>query len=180
LQGYSLAFTHLAKHVVDLVTWIRSVSNTQRLGSRMSMELVSTLGKQLLLSDHVRLYRQVNGSFWAIAPGRSNDTDHPGLNPSTAYCCQTVGHGGLVGCVGVTGKDMRIADVKSSVAYDEGLDDVLVGHNVHCLHQALIVRSACKDNGQAVIVKVCNQAARVLQSAALSAASRTAALLCRL
>lgn len=157
MQGYSLAFTHLGRHVVNLVHWIRSVSNTQRLGSRMSMELVSTVGKELLQSDHVRLYRQVAGSFWAIAPGpsRSPDPSHPGLNPDTAYCCQTVGHGGIVGYVGLTGKDMRIADVKASVAYDENLDDVLVGHNVHCLHQAMIVRSACKDNTQAVLVKVC-------------------------
>lgn len=132
------------------------MSNTQRLGSRMSMELVSTLGKSLLQSDHVRLYRQVTDSFWAIAPGpsRSGNAAHPGLNPGTAYRCQTVGHGGLVGYVGLTGKDMRIADVNKCMAYDEGLDDVLVGHNVHCLHQALIVRSACKDNTQAVLVKV--------------------------
>lgn len=45
------------------------------------------------------------------------------------------------------------AAVQESVAYDESLDDVLVGHNVHCMHPALIVRSACNDNTQAVIIK---------------------------
>lgn len=160
MQGYSLAFTYLGKHVVNLVHWIRSVSNTQRLGSRMSMELVCTLGKELLQSDHVRLYRQVAGSFWAIAPGpsRSGAVNHPGLNLNTAHGRQTVGHGGIVGYVGLTGKDMRIPDVKACMAYDEGLDDVLVGHNVHCLHQGLVVRSACKDVTQAVLAKVRNRA----------------------
>lgn len=142
--------------MVNLVHWIRSVSNTQRLGSRMSMELVCTLGRDLLQSDHVRLYRQVAGSFWAIAPGpvRSGTADPPGLNLRTAHGRQTVGHGGIAGYVALTGKDMRIPDVKSCMAYDEGLDDVLVGHNVHCSHQGLVVRSACKDSNQAILAKV--------------------------
>jgi hypothetical protein len=157
VQAYSLCFTHLGKNVVNLVHWIQNVSNTQRLGSRMSMELVSSLGKQLLQSDHVRLYRQAHGSFWAIAPGTSRsgaNSYHPGLNPVTAHRCQTVGHGGLVGYAALTGKDMRIADVKAEMGYDEALDDVLVGNNMHCLHKAVIVRSACTDNSQAVLIKV--------------------------
>ena len=126
------------------------------------MEMVSNLGKELLQSDHVRLYRQVAHSFWAIAPRpkQCDDAAHPGLNPDTAYSCQTVGHGGLVGYVGLTGKDMRIADVRSCMAYDEGLDDVCVGHNVHRLHQAVIATSACKDNATAVMIKVCSHSTK--------------------
>jgi hypothetical protein len=114
------------------------------------MQMMCEVGRKTTRCDHIRVYQQDSDKFWAIA---SQQSECPGVNAATATCPQVVGRGGLVGYVALTGMDMRVADVKSSAAYDPQLDDILVEPNVHCVHQALVVRCARGKANHSVLIK---------------------------
>jgi hypothetical protein len=121
LLGYSARFTELGRAIAALSTWLAATVAARALTSTSAAAKITAVGRDVLVADHVVVYRYVGDEYWAIGPENhwvcrgSGDPRPP----------EDVGRG-MAGYVAQVGRDIHASNVKDSPIYDPVIDDVLV------------------------------------------------------